>query len=110
VVVEVGGIWSESRWGGSEESNPTGAPMQKTHEENRANMAVRLMAAISVFAFARGMDPLELVVHADLRDWILYARLAKAKADYSPSRETRDVVKNAFREAAAFQRGARVVA
>lgn len=84
--------------------------MQKTHEENRANMALRLVAAISVFALARQMDPLELVEHADLRDWILYARLAKSKGDYSPSIETRAIVKNAFREAVQFQRGARAEA
>jgi hypothetical protein len=50
--------------------------MQKTHEENRANMALRIVATVAMVARKRGIDPLEMLVAADSRDWHLYARLA----------------------------------
>jgi hypothetical protein len=80
--------------------------MQKTHEQSRAEMALRTVATLAMVARKRGMDPLEMPVAADGRDWHLYARLAGGRPDYTPSQATRGLVRNALREAAEVVRRA----
>jgi hypothetical protein len=76
---------------------------QNPHEvANRAVKVVKLVAAISVFAASHGFEVVEIVEHADLRDWLLFSKMAKTN---EPSLTTRRAVLTALREASALVEG-----